>query len=344
MNVYHFCYFHFLFSSFSYLFYCVSAQRFFPTKDKEIRSVALASTLAGNLGRCSHKVAPMLCIPFCWHRGCTSRIIHSSKWTLSGLAHLMPDTGTGDIDSLRHMKLAAYYKKSCIYETSCLLTCTSANDHQPLLEFNSFWWDLAWVIWRQWKSLCAVWCLFWFSFSLLLLWQQSRPKSSIGEKTCQRWLASGIGLKAKWRDPLFDDLQTQTDAISAPFLTNNAINGFSSWPYFEGTNQRKVPNQWTQRSFRFNFDHITLARIYVCFSAKSNRFGTKKESFKHEFQYAGILWITENVNSNSLHTRHLLSGSSTSSHKKRWHNKTLTDTGQICNQAYDKRREGLFNK
>ena len=94
-----------------------------------------------------------------------------------------------------------------IYETSCLLHMhrrkAMINDHQPLLEFNSFWWDLAWVIWRQWKSLCAVWCLFWFSFSLLLLWQQSRPKSSIGEKTCQRWLASGIGLKAKWREPLF---------------------------------------------------------------------------------------------------------------------------------------------
>ena len=203
MNVYYFCYFHFLFSSFCNFFYCVSVQRFFQMKEKEILCIALASTLAGNLGRCSHKVAPMLCIPFCWHRGCTSRIIHSSKWTLSGLAHLMPDTGTGDIDSLRHMKLAAYYKKSCIYETSCLLTCTSANDHQPLLEFNSFWWDLVWVIWRQWKSLCAVWCLFWFSFSLLLLWQQSRPKSSIGEKTCQRWLASGIGRKAKWREPLF---------------------------------------------------------------------------------------------------------------------------------------------
>ena len=123
-------------------------------------------------------------------------------------AHLMPDTGTsGDIASLRHMKPVAYYEKSCIYETSCLLHMhkrkAMINDHQPLLEFNSFWWDLVWVIWRQWKSLCAVWCHFWFSFSLLLLWQQSRPKSSIGEKTCQRWLASGIGRKAKWREPLF---------------------------------------------------------------------------------------------------------------------------------------------
>ena len=34
MNVYYFCYFHFLFSSFCYFFFCVSVQRFFSNERK----------------------------------------------------------------------------------------------------------------------------------------------------------------------------------------------------------------------------------------------------------------------------------------------------------------------
>ena len=146
MNVYYFCYFHFLFSSFCYFFFCVSVQRFFSNERKgdSLHSTSLnTSRQFGSLFPQSSSdamhpflPAPRMHVPDhpflemnpLWFGPFNARYRH--VW-----GHWF--TPTYETSCTLWKKLHTY-----IYETSCLLHMhrrkAMINDHQPLLEFNFF--------------------------------------------------------------------------------------------------------------------------------------------------------------------------------------------------------------